>query len=69
VSIFPEMSRKGAVELELSMDELKTFARANIHPEVDVEVKDGKIYILVPLDLIARYEIANNKVKIIIPVR
>jgi len=69
MSIFPEMSKKGAVELELSMDELKSFARANIHPEVDVEVKDNKIYILVPLDLIARYEIANGKVKIIIPVR
>jgi len=69
VSIFPEMSRKGAVELELSMDELKTFAKANIHPEVDVEVKDGKIYILIPLDLIARYEITGSKVKIIIPVR
>ena len=69
MSIFPEMSRKGAVELELSMDELKTFAKANIHPEVDVEVKDGKIYILIPLDLIARYEITGSKVKIIIPVR
>jgi len=69
MSIFPEMSKKGAVELELSMDELKSFARSNIHPEVDVEVKDNKIYILVPLDLIARYEIANGKVKIIIPVR
>jgi len=69
VSIFPEMSRKGAVELELSMDELKTFARANIHPDVDVEVKDNKIYILIPLDLIAKYEVAGGKVKIIIPVR
>jgi len=69
MSIFPEMSKKGAVELELSMDELRTFARANIHPEVDVEVKDNKIYILVPLDLIAKYEIANGKVKVIIPVR
>jgi hypothetical protein len=63
------MSRKGAVELELSMDELKSFAKANIHPEVDVEVKDGKVYVLIPLDLIAKYEIAGGKVKIIIPVR
>ena len=69
MSVFPEISRKGAVELELTIDELKSFARSNIYSGADIEVKDGKIYILIPLDLIAKYEITGDKVKLMIPVK
>ena len=66
---FPEFMAKREVVLELTMDQLKSYVKLNIFRDADVRVENGKIYLLIPLELFIRYEVQGDKVVLKIPAK
>jgi hypothetical protein len=66
---FPEFMARREVILELTLDQLKSYVKLNIFRDADIRIEDGKIYILIPLDLFIKYEVHGDKVILKIPTR
>ena len=66
---FPEFMAKREVVLELTIDQLKSYVKLNIFRDADVRVEDGKIYLLIPLELFIQYEVQGDKVVLKIPTK
>ncbi len=46
MSIFPEVSRKQAVELDLDRQSLESLVKKNVHPDARVYFEGDKIYVM-----------------------
>lgn len=68
VSIFEFTARKEIV-LEFTEDQLRSFVKMNIHRDADVIVRDGKLYIMFPFDIMGYYEIQGDKIVIKLPAK
>ncbi len=68
MSVFPEASKRQAVELELDRQGLENLVKKNVHPDVKVYFEGDKIYIMLPLDVIAKYKVNGDRITIQIPV-
>jgi hypothetical protein len=66
---FPEFMAKREVVLELTIDQLKSYVKLNIFRDADVRVENGKIYLLIPLELFIQYEVRGDKVVLKIPTK
>lgn len=65
---FPEFMARKEVVLELTLEELEAFLSANFIRDAKLVEKDGKLYLLIPLDLFFMYEKKDNKIVVKIPV-
>lgn len=66
---FPEFMAKREVVLELTMDQLKSYVKLNIFRDADIRIEDGKIYLLIPLELFIQYEVQGDKIVLKIPTK
>jgi hypothetical protein len=65
---FPEFMKRRVIELELTKEGLESWIKRNVYADAKVVVEGGKIYIMIPLDLIAKYRIEGEKVIIEMPI-
>ena len=68
MGIFPEVSKRQAVELDLDRQSLESLVKKNVHPDARVYFEGDRIYIMLPLDIIAKYKINGDRVTVQIPV-
>jgi len=64
-----EFMTKKEILLELTVEELKNFVKLNICRDADVEVRNGRLYILLPLEVMIPYDIKDNRVILKLPAR
>ncbi len=65
---FPEFMKRRVIELELTKEGLESWIKRNVYADAKVVVENNKIYIMIPLDLIAKYRIEGDKVIIEMPI-
>ncbi len=68
MSVFPEVSKRQAIELDLDRQSLESLVKKNVHPDARVYFEGDRIYIMLPLDIIAKYKINGDRVTVQIPV-
>jgi len=68
LGIFPEVSKRQAVELDLDRQSLESLVKKNVHPDARVYFEGDRIYIMLPLDIIAKYKVNGDRVTVQIPV-
>jgi len=68
LGIFPEVSRRQAVELDLDKQSLESLVKKNVHPEARIYFEGDKIYVMLPLDIIAKYKVNGDRVTVEIQV-
>lgn len=66
---FPEFMTRKEIVLELTIDQLKNYVKLNIFKDADVEVKDGKVLLVIPLDLFIPYDIQGDKIVLKLPAK
>lgn len=68
VVAFPEFMKRRVIELELTKEGLESWIKRNVYADAKIVVENNKIYIMIPLDLIAKYRIEGEKVIIEMPI-
>lgn len=51
-------------ELELDIEMLKRFIKYNVHQEADIIINNGKIFVVLPLDILFKYSVSGDRVRI-----
>ena len=51
-------------ELELDVEMLRKFIKYNMHPDADIKIENNKIYVVLPLELLFKYTVAGDKIRI-----
>lgn len=46
----------------VDVETLKKILRMNFHNDIDVVDKDGKLYVVMPLDVLLKYERSGDKI-------
>lgn len=46
----------------VDVETLKKILRMNFHNDIDVIEKDGKLYVVMPLDVLLKYERSGDKI-------
>jgi hypothetical protein len=57
------------IEFSLTIEQLRAFIRSNMFPGADIVVKDGKVYVMIPLDNLLQYRISGDNIIVSIPTR
>lgn len=51
-------------ELELDVEMLRRFIKYNMHNDADIKIEGNRIYVILPLELLFKYTIDGDKIRI-----